>query len=203
MLNVVDGPSLPIGAPAAPDTIGWVEVLSWPDLASMRKHRDVRVVGDYWTLDPTGQLLAWETYRRGIRRFINVLDIQSGESSAFPGDGATFAWATEGRLYASPPRRDAAPAYDQSGHVIYLATPRRDAVVHDRRGRTIGTVEAVGRFVASSADGSIVYYSDEGFSDTRSFVTAVSGTATQDVDPLPADGYLVSCDIPQSVVTAA
>lgn len=196
VLNVDDGLSLPIGAPAAPDTIGWVEVLSWPDMASVHKHRDVRVVDNYWTLDPTGQFLAWETFRRGIRHFINVLDIESGESNAFRSEGATFAWATEGRLYASPPTRDAAPAYDQSGQVIYLATPRLDAIVHDWSGRMVGTVEDVGQLVASSADGSIVYYSDEGFSDARSFVTAVSATATEEVEPLPADGYLVSCGLP-------
>jgi len=157
------------GARGSVEIRGWLEVVSWPGLESVQRHRGTEITDRQASLDPNGQLLAYSSYDEAQQQFVNVVDLSSGHSDRFAVQHWPFAW-------------------NGSGQVV-LAPRGGEAEIRDARRRLVIQLAVRGSYVAASADGSTIVFSDERTGGRRSFVRMLLGGQIVEGTPLPADGY--------------
>jgi hypothetical protein len=184
-----------IGAPAPEDFVGWLEVLRASDLTPVRRLRDTSITDRDTKLDPTDRYLSYETYDDAGNQLANVVDTLDGTATSIELSGQRFAWDGNHQLVVGPGPRDPLTTY-VGGEIQSIVPPRGDATVRNVGGEITSTLEDVGHVLTSAPDGAAVVFSDESFTDARSIVSVFRDGSRIDLDPLPVDGYIVSCGWP-------
>jgi hypothetical protein len=179
------------GAPAADDFVGWLEVLSLPNLDSVRKYPTTKITDRSIALDPSGKYLLYETIGdHNDDDYVHVLNLASGGESKFNMSGSWFTWDAAQEIVVAPAQAGSEVVYGSDGEPSSVAQSHGRATVRDVHGDVVDTWNDIGRVVVSAADGQLVASYDQQFMNTYAFVTVIGDGKPTVLPALPIDGWL-------------
>jgi hypothetical protein len=196
VINVPRPEGLGVGAPASGPAEGWLEVLAWPGLDSIERFRNVTVADHTWALDPGGRYLAHLVLGDDEARWLEIVGLERGATTIVEEERWSFAWIADGRLVFAPRRMDPLVTYQPSGSADTITPARGLARAYGLDGAVVDEWPSVGSEISAARDGSVITFSDEAFSDARSFVSVLEAGGLRELEPLPLDGYLLNCATP-------
>ena len=182
------------GAPAAQDFVGWLEILSLPDLQSVRAYPDTTSTDRSVALDPSGTALLYETVSDvGANEYVHILDLSNGAQKMLDVNQRSFGWASPGEVVIAPQMANPVTHYDGDGQPTYMAPVHGTATLYAINGEATASWSDVGQDVASTWDGSAVALYDDTFIGAQQFVSVFANGQRLTPDPLPVDHYLATC----------